>query len=767
MTAAEFKVMGQKLFDERRYLEAIPFLKSAVESSPEDEFLWRQLVHANRQCGQHEHAVIVAKQGIQHHERSAWLWMQLGSEFTALERLEEAETALDQSHRLNPRVPWLWRYYADLHRKRKEYSAEINALETIVELNEASGNDLNLLGNAHRNNGNNAKAVECYRRSFAKSPKVEPLFNMGLVFADPELSQDADAADVHRRALKLNPNYDGSKKQLHGIKLKLVPLAERARKASAGLVPLDKRFAFYVSPIETLNLTHMADVEELEPRVIQRANRKLLAAIELEETVSWLDDHRLDKSRAIAVVDELDDPKQRSYHFAIFQNKPLLRFLTRGEIDHFLYSDDYFPSNTLELLDSDPGFREFLSEPFAQQYNLLLSRAIDRSEMDVVEVLFDGRRWCSPEHDDICFAHAFERTTKLVEELASKAEETTKRKVGGDEISNWLAKNRVVELFNLLPIAFRTTQTAIVSKIRELALTCHNEYGDSKASRAILLLCKEFRFKSAELNERLGKDYAKIEEILAEEKTIVVARATIIERQRNAAKQDNKDRALGLLVMLVLTACLVGIGRVWDSIGSSSSTSTKVASQYPVATNLPIRSREWSDVSEPKIVPKPVFPVLPSPSVTWDDAGKSVIDEPLVKSNSVVEFAPSEDTDFTPSVDKGRKSKSLPMDSTLDFELPMLPAVPPTLPPVQLRADSEVSPYVTTEPNRKRIENHVGIVKVSATANRDIKPKPPPESVGKRSNVAEKRSAPIENQPQPKGTSRWKLPRLFQKRKAS
>ena len=80
--------------------------------------------------------------------------------------------------------------------------------------------------------------------------------------------------------------------------------------------------------------------------------------------MSWLEDYPLDKSRAISVVNELDDKEKRRYHWAIFQNKRLLRFLTRGDIEHFLYSDDYFPQATLDLLDKEPKFRTFLSKPF-------------------------------------------------------------------------------------------------------------------------------------------------------------------------------------------------------------------------------------------------------------------------------------------------------------------------------------------------------------------------------------------------------------------
>lgn len=93
----------------------------------------------------------------------------------------------------------------------------------------------------------------------------------------------------------------------------------------------------------------------------------------------------------------------------MFENKQLLCFLTRGGIEQFLYSDEYFPGATLKLLDEEPEFRAFLSKPFARQYNLLLSRCIERRALATIETLFDGRRWVDPQDEDICFEGANKR----------------------------------------------------------------------------------------------------------------------------------------------------------------------------------------------------------------------------------------------------------------------------------------------------------------------------------------------------------------------
>jgi len=486
-------------------------LKSAAEAFPKDESLWSELVLAAHYGGQYEQAVEFAKQGIRQHPHSDWLWRELGDELIQINRLDEAKKALDNACSLNHDSDWLWRYIAKLHRKQKNLEKEIEALENLCALGEATWTDLNELGIAYYNHKNFAKAIDYYRLSAEDEPSVYALYNMGLVFNDPEVSQDSDATDAYCRALALQPDYEPAKEKLDTTKRKLIPLAEYALAKATGLVQPDDMFHFYVSPFEALQIE---SVEELDVKIIQRAKNLLLQEIKLEGKVSWLDDYPLDRAHALAIVDELDDKAKKRYHWAVFQNKRLLSFLTRGDIRHFLYADDYFPHETLELLDSEPDFRGFLSKPFSRQYNLVLTRAIERRLLPVIEVLFDGRRWVKPEDNDICFEGAFKRIGDLVELMRSKAAEGCANKISLQEFEDFLRQHSFPEIFNLLPTTFASAQSKVVAEIRSLAISCFNEHDDADLSKNVLSLCKHFKFRSIELTKRLGEDFRAIEEII-------------------------------------------------------------------------------------------------------------------------------------------------------------------------------------------------------------------------------------------------------------
>lgn len=523
-TASSLKERSLKLVDEGKLTEAFPLLKKVVQETPNDENLWNYLAWTALQLQRFDEAIEAYKQSIRITPQADWVWTQLAKAFIDADRLDDAEKTLTTARSLNTRTPWLWRYYAELYRKQKNIPKEIESLEKIHESGEASGCDLNMLGIAYYNHGNYAKAVYFYRLSAEKLKDPTPLFNMGLVFNNPEVSQDVDATDAYRRALVFNPDHQRAKEQLEAIRHKLVLLSDLAKAAAMDLIQPAEYFQFYLNPFDMLQIEfgELSDDEsygEIDIKVIQRAKKRLLQEIDLNDgKVSWLGNHSLDRSRALALENELYDNHKRLYHTAIFQNQKLLRFLTRGDIEHFLYDDNYFPKETIELLEKNQGFRSFLSKPFAQQYNLLLSQALERKLLPVVEVLFDGRRWVLPEDDDICFEGANKQVNYLVNLLQAEVGKGEKEKPSLQALETFLNQHALPDIFNLLPASFRSAQTDIVAEIRSLAISCYNNHGDTDISQSILKLCKRFRFKSVELNKHLEQDRKKIAEIVAEER---------------------------------------------------------------------------------------------------------------------------------------------------------------------------------------------------------------------------------------------------------
>jgi tetratricopeptide (TPR) repeat protein len=509
---------ARDLMAKGKQAEAVALLADATAKSPEDEVLWQELTLAASHNGQLVEAVRHCNEAVKHHPRSDWLWRQLAHVLISSAQLDEAEEALDAAWRLNPKAPFLWRYLADLHKARKDADEEVAALEHLHTQGSANTHDLIRLGNLYFNSKRDfGRAIQVYRHATAVGPSAVAYYNLGLAFSNPEVSQDLDAADAYRQALAVQPDYALAKQQLDGTATKLRPLVQRARDEANGLVPPDHYFQFYINPIELLRLDASIDSDPEATKKIQRATKQLLHEIELNDgLVGWMDDLAIDKSHARSLVDELHDENRLCFHAIIHRNESLRRFLTHGAIDHFLYSETGAQEEIWGALDDDTsGFREFLSKPFARQYDFVLSKAIDQHKLAVIEVMFDGRRWVEPEDEEICLRGALQRVRSIVQE--ADARKAIPGKPSLRSLESWLDDGAIVKVVNLLPSAyFRDEQVRLVATIREMAVDCWNKHNDSELSGTLLDLCKRFRFKSAELNKQLEQDSAAVKQIITE-----------------------------------------------------------------------------------------------------------------------------------------------------------------------------------------------------------------------------------------------------------
>lgn len=509
---------ARDLISQGDHAEAVALLAAAVTEHPGDETLWQELALAATSSGQHSEAVRYCTEAIRHHPGSDWLWRQLAHALILTSQLDEAEEALEAAWRLNPKAPFLWRYLADLHRARKDTDEEIAALEHLHTQGLASTDDLIRLGNLYFNSKRDfGRAIQVYRHATAIAPSAVAYYNLGLAFSNPEVSQDLDAGDAYRRALEVQPDYALAKKQLDATATKLRPLMQRAREQADGLMSADHHFQFYVNAIELLQLDNEIDSDPDHAKKIQRSTKQLLHEIELSDGfVSWMEGLAIDKSRALALADELHDDDRLWFHALIHRNEPLRRFLTHGDIQHFLYSDEGPLDEVWDALDDDTsGFRAFISKPFARQYDFVLSRAIEQRKVAVIEVLFDGRRWVEPQDEHICFRGALQQVQAVLQDADAWKARTGKPSL--HDLQSWLDDGALVQLFNLLPPAyFRDEQIRLVATIREMAVDCWNKHSDSELAAALLDLCKRFRFKSTELNSRLEEDSAAVKQILNE-----------------------------------------------------------------------------------------------------------------------------------------------------------------------------------------------------------------------------------------------------------
>ncbi|WP_116812895.1 tetratricopeptide repeat protein [Steroidobacter cummioxidans] len=451
-------------------------------------------------------------------------WALYGNALYEVGRRDEAEEPLRNAFRLGTENGLALFNLAEWCEEQKDEEGEYGALARLEELGNLDHHSLVLrLGTAHWRHDRPHDALRCYRKCARKKEEASSLFNMGLVYNDPEISQDVDAIDAWRlceHRYPAEPAAAKASKKIAEVLPRLLKLRTELRAGADSVLDAEAWFSTYLNPFELLNIRETNyTFDMLDAKVLQRLKKQLMSEIELEEgKLGWMADHVVDRSRALAVCEELNDDTKRKAHWLVFNEKPLLDFLSRGSHAFFTAAPTRSPIDLLETMDSDEDtFLPWLSSMFARQYNAVLNKAFETRNLTLLEVLFDGRRWVLPEHEDQCFEAGRRHVEQLLEPFRDAASEAEKTKPDLAKVEA-LTKLPAVAILNLLPHPFRDLQNAAVKSLRDMSLAAHNQHDDTLLATSILELTRAFHFKSTALNHQLEEDYSKLQDMLREQK---------------------------------------------------------------------------------------------------------------------------------------------------------------------------------------------------------------------------------------------------------
>ena len=402
--------------------------RRAVKKNPQYQQFIEQAEQLN-EVKNYEGALVAAKAAMNLQPDDAEAWWHIGINQNSLDNLEGALKAFKKVTELGPHFAQGWSRYGiallesgepleaqdALERALEEDDENLLALIYLSDMYEESGNEdgefeclvklerkdllnpdkWNRFGILHYKRKNFFDAINFYSKAAANSDDPAGLFNLGLVYNHPEVSQDANAVDVWRLTQKKFPNFDKAGERIAGLLPRLLKLANDVRAGKVNLLEKDQWYGHYLNPFQLLNIDKSHKLAEIDAKTIQRYKKALLHEIELENgKVAWLENLHVDRSRAISLCEELNNDEYKKFHWTVYQDELLLEFLSKGSIEHFLVHPEKSPLGTLEILDKDGGkFRKWLSEPFSKQYNAVMTRTLEQEKISNLESLLDGRLW--------------------------------------------------------------------------------------------------------------------------------------------------------------------------------------------------------------------------------------------------------------------------------------------------------------------------------------------------------------------------------------
>jgi len=508
-----------------RLEESILSARRATSLDPESANAWWQLALSVSEKDGDLAALEHFKNTVELADGFGFGWHRLGNAYKKAAMLDEAVEAWETACLYDDDFEWTRYNLIDAYNSRDLASEKEKLLAQLVEL-ETQGKlrkyDYHLLAIANHNKGDFLNAIPYYKKYLSQRFDDEYGYsNLSIAYSSQQVGQELDAADCCHLALLVRRDFENATKQLSVLGPKLEKLKANVRQYldNHTLIADNSWFENYVSPYELLQVEEDGETGELEIKEIQKAKKVLLQEIELEDgIVEWMPNLKIDRSRAIKLADELTDETLRYYHQQIYEYKPLLNFLSRGDFSLFLYDKDELPTGFLSVFVGDQEFARWLSEIFSKQYDTLFAAALLSKNIDVIEAILDGRRFVIPEYEDKCFTTGIRYSSDFLTDLKAEQEKVEKTKPTIQTIRFVLSNKNLGRILEVLPPAFQEVQADAAQMIRNISIDIYNHHGDADLAKEILGLAENFARKSPSFRLRLEKDIAKLNELIEKEK---------------------------------------------------------------------------------------------------------------------------------------------------------------------------------------------------------------------------------------------------------
>jgi tetratricopeptide (TPR) repeat protein len=501
------------LRNEKKFDEALLKAKSAANIDPTFANAWWEIALCNNELKNTDAALDAFVKTLELSKDFAYGWAMYGKTLNLAGKKSEAIEALEKALEINDSernalIELMSIYDFDVENKPK-------FINYLIKFEESYGltvpHYINVLGNHYLVEGNNHLAISCYKRVFDKPEFPYGRHNAGLAYS--QLSQLLNALDIWAINLQNYPDYEASATEFGKKTLLLREMAEAIREAYRVRLPNTEWHEIYLSPFSLLDFEDDAELDDIEPRVIQTYRKRLLQEIDLEDgKISWMNDLYVDKSRAIGICDELSNESIFSYHAKVFKYKPLLNFLSKGDISFFLTEplDDL-----LEILDElswNDEFADWLTPTFAKQFDNVFKKSV--SNEAIYFAMLGGRLLVSDSHIDACFENSRREIDKMLLPLRDEAKSCEKIKPSYEQIKSLVEGNNLAKKLKALPVQFNDLQDEAAKILRSIAIDVNNQYDDSDSSRKILELSKQFTFYKSSMQKKLEEDAKTIDEII-------------------------------------------------------------------------------------------------------------------------------------------------------------------------------------------------------------------------------------------------------------
>jgi len=501
--------------------ESLLAARGALAMDSESADAWWLIAINNESLDKHDLALNAFEKSLNLYEENAYRWARYGKALKKSEQNDLAisafETALKNDPKQKDALTEIVTYYCWAGNYKDEALGfkYLKALDDNHSL--TSDSYLNQLGSYYYDKKLYLDSLRCFKRCIKYKNFEYGLFNTGLSYL--ALGQYLNALDVWYEGIKYYPEYEIQKTEFNKA---LQTLRQYTSKIVGKVEIFEEKdwYVEYLNPFELLGIDRETDFDEVTAKIIQNHRKLLLQEIDLEEgRISWLNSKVIDKSRAIGIVDSINDEKIKKYNEIIFQNKFILNFLSKGDVSLFLMEpcddiEDFVDSLKYE----DEDFAEWFSAIFTKQFDAVFKKVLRSNDLDLYRLIVSGRHWISDVHLSDLFLTSYEEVNKLLDELRETNKRSKTINITYKQTLEVVTKSKLLARILPLPAQFITLQEEAVKLIRGIAINSMNVHNDSANSKEILDLAQTFVPQGSKMAFDLAEDQVTITEIISTEK---------------------------------------------------------------------------------------------------------------------------------------------------------------------------------------------------------------------------------------------------------
>jgi len=273
----------------------------------------------------------------------------------------------------------------------------------------------------------------------------------------------------------------------------------------------------FLNPFDLLNIP-INSLSELDPSMIKKAKRKILAEIELSDyNYISFKGIELSKFDILNSFDELGDSNKKEFYFFLYNYKELNNFLFNGETKFFVR----FRQESIFTLSE---FIDFISPYYAPKYSTVLLMALEKKSEKALRILNNIPLLINDKYIDQAYKDAHNYIKNKINWIDKISKEIKNETSGYDErnIANLIdnLKNEIhQQTLNLLPTYFQESINNLAFAIRNLSIKIFNNIGDSEAALEVLKISIGLNIDGL-TRDKIQKDLIQINEINEERKEI-------------------------------------------------------------------------------------------------------------------------------------------------------------------------------------------------------------------------------------------------------